>query len=91
VLKGALPPPLLNRPKRGLPKPLGSWLSGPGRLFMESRLQLLKEDPHGLFKPEALEALKLRVVHKETAAGNQLWALFILDAWLRQVVGRASY
>jgi len=91
MLKGALPAPLLNRPKRGLPKPLGSWLAGPGRLFMESRLQLLKEDPHGLFKPEALEALKLRVVHKETAAGNQLWGLFILDAWLRQVVGRASY
>ncbi len=91
MLKGALPPALLNRPKRGLPKPLGSWLAGPGRLFLESRLQLLKEDPHQLYKPEALEALKRRVIHNETEAGNQLWGLFILDAWLRQVVGRASY
>jgi len=89
MLKGALPPALLNRPKRGLPKPLGSWLAGPGRLFLEARLQLLKEDPHGLFQPEALEALKRRVIHQETTAGKQLWSLFILDAWLRRVVGRA--
>jgi len=81
LLSGVLPSALLNRPKRGLPKPLDSWLVGPGRLFMEERLARLKRDPRGLFRPEALDELK-RGLNRSSGAGIRLWALFILDEWL---------
>ena len=80
LLSGVLPSALLNRPKRGLPKPLDSWLVGPGRLFMEERLARLKRDPRGLFRPEALDELK-RGLNRSSGAGIRLWALFILDEW----------
>lgn len=88
MLAGALPPALLNRPRRGLPTPLGAWLAGPGRLLMESRLRLLKEDPFGLFDPAGLDGLR-REVTRSNPAGLRLWALILLDAWLRRTLERA--
>ena len=82
LLEGVLPATLLDRPKRSLPVPLGSWLAGPGRLFLENRFRKLKEDPLGLWQPAALDALRADV-RRSNAAGNRLWTLFILDAWLR--------
>jgi asparagine synthase (glutamine-hydrolysing) len=85
LLHGVIPPPLLNRPKRGLPAPLDAWLAGPGRLFMDQRLgQLVSRTD--LFRPQAVVEIKHRVPH-EPSAGLQLWSLFILDEWLREVVG----
>ena len=81
LLSGVLPSALLNRPKRGMPKPLDHWLAGPGRLFMEDRLARLQRDPRGLFRREALEDLK-RGLNRSSGAGIRLWALFILDEWL---------
>ncbi len=82
MLSGVLPPVLVDRPKRGLPAPLGTWLAGPGRLFLEDRLRKLRADPLGLWRPEALEALR-RDVTRSNAAGVRLWALFVLDGWIR--------
>jgi len=86
MLSGALPPALLNRPRRGLPLPMGAWLAGPGRLFMEARLRLLKENPWGLYRIEGLDRLKAEVTHSDPA-GRRLWSLFLFDAWLRRTVG----
>ena len=72
----------VDRPKRGLPTPLDAWLAGPGRLFLEDRFRRLQEDPHELWRPEALAELK-RTVGRRQGAGIRLWTLFILDAWLR--------
>ncbi|HHO51054.1 MAG TPA: asparagine synthase (glutamine-hydrolyzing) [Deltaproteobacteria bacterium] len=82
MLSGVLPPVLVDRPKRSLPVPLGTWLAGPGRLFLEARMRSLRDDPLGLWRPEALDALHQDVT-RSNAAGNRLWTLFILDAWLR--------
>ena len=81
VLQGVLPPTLLDRPKRGLPTPLGAWLAGPGRLFLEDRIRRLLRDPHGLWRPDQVEVLR-RDATRSNAAGNKLWSLFLLDAWL---------
>ncbi len=84
LLVGQLPAALLDRPKRSLPTPLGTWLSGPGRLFMERRFRLLQEDPQGLWNPGALDTLR-KDVARSNAAGIRLWTLFILDAWMRSL------
>lgn len=83
LLDGILPPTLLDRPKRGLPTPLGSWLAGPGRLFMEDRIRRLKADRFGLWQPSAIEDLR-RDATRSNAAGNKLWSLFLLDAWMER-------
>lgn len=82
LLHGVIPAPLVNRPKRGLPAPLDAWLAGPGRLFMEKRVnQLIAR--RDLFRPQAIYDLRQRVA-REPGAGMRLWSLFILDAWLDQ-------
>jgi len=82
MLSGVLPPVLVDRPKRSLPTPPGTWLAGPGRLFMESRVRQLLADPLGLWRSEAIEKLRADVT-RSNAAGFRLWTLFVLDAWLR--------
>ena len=84
ALMGAVPTALVNRPDRGMPRPLDDWLTGPGLLFMEDRFSQLREDPLELFHTTGLEALK-RGLGRTPGATQRLWALFILDSWLRQI------
>lgn len=84
MLEGILPPPLVNRPKRGMPVPLDAWLAGAGRLFLDERCALLRQDPHRLWRPEPIERLR-REVGRRPGAGLRLWSLFILDGWLRSL------
>lgn len=85
MLEGILPPPLVNRPKRGLPAPLDGWLGGAGRLFLEERFARLRENRRGWWQLPALDRLH-RDVGQRSGVGNRLWALFLLDAWLDRVV-----
>lgn len=87
MLSGVLPPPLVHRPKRGMPVPLDPWLAGPGRLFFDERFARLRDDRLRLWNRDHLESLR-RDVGKTRGVGTKLWALFILDAWLETVVGR---
>lgn len=87
LLRGALPPALINRPDRPMPRPLDDWLIGSGRLFLEERFSSLREDRLGLWHHTGLESLR-RGLGRSPGAAHRLWAMFLLDAWLRQV--RAS-
>lgn len=80
MVQAAVPPTLLNRPKRSVPL-LGEWLAGHGRLFLEQRVASLRDAHHGLFRDEALASLRARVAHEPDVA-PRLWALFFLQAWL---------
>jgi asparagine synthase (glutamine-hydrolysing) len=82
LLSGALPPPLIDRPKRGLPV-LPLWLARAGRLFFEARLSRLRSDPVGPWNPAALDHWRGRL-GTDPAAGARLWSLFVLDAWIRR-------
>ena len=86
MLDGVLPPPLVHRPKRGMPVPLDPWLFGPGRLFFAERFERLKADRARLWDAEALDALR-RDVNRKPGIGLRLWSLFILDAWMESVLG----
>lgn len=84
TLQGAVPAALVNRPDRGLPRPLDDWLTGAGRLFLEERVALLKRDPLGLWHTTGLEALK-RGLGRQAGASQRMWALLLLDQWFRAV------
>ena len=85
MLEGVLPPPLVNRPKRGLPAPLDGWLGGAGRLFLEDRFARLRANRRGWWKVATLDRLHREVGHT-SGAGLRLWSLFLLEAWLDRVV-----
>lgn len=84
MLDGVVPAPLVNRPRRGMPAPPDGWLVNAGRLFFEERWALLLEDEHELFDRAGLEALRQQLPGSSVAA-LQVWSLFVLDAWLRDV------
>ena len=84
LLSGVLPTPLITRPKRELPLPVGAWLQGAGRLFMEDHFSELTKDRERLFNRSALFVLRQQV-GKVPGVGRKLWNLFILDAWLRSL------
>jgi asparagine synthase (glutamine-hydrolysing) len=79
LLEGALPTPLINRPKRGMPSPV-TWLGHEGRLFLEDRTRRLVANPRGLWRPDAILELKAKVQHPSSAL--RLWSLFMLQGWL---------
>lgn len=84
MLQGKLPPALIHRPDRGLPHPLDDWLHGPGRLFLEERTNQLRQDPLELWHHTGIEGLR-RHVASQAGASHRLWALFILDSWIRRI------
>ena len=54
------------------------------RLFLEERFSQLRKDPLDLFHTTALEALK-RGLGRTPGATQRLWALLILDSWVRLI------
>ena len=82
MLKGIIPPPLVNRPKRGMPAPMDRWLANQGRVFLEQQVERLLDNPHGLWHPDGVRAVRARLGETEGQAGTKLWALFILEEWL---------
>ena len=81
MLKGVLPPPLVNRPKRWMPAPLDDWLANPGRIFLEARVARLRENAHDLWDPHYIETMKGQI-NRQPGTGAKLWSLFMLDGWL---------
>lgn len=83
ILRPVLSWGLVNRPKRVLPGPWGRWLSGPARGWLDERVATLREDPHRLFLPAAIDGLVSEV--DRTGTDARLWTLLFLDGWMREV------
>jgi len=83
ILRPALSWGLVNRPKRVLPGPWGRWLGGPARGWLDERVATLREDPHRLFLPAAIDGLVSEV--DRTGTDARLWTLLFLDGWMREV------
>ncbi|MDP2313653.1 MAG: asparagine synthase-related protein [Pseudomonadota bacterium] len=83
ILRPALTWGLVNRPKRVLPGPWGRWLGGPARGWLDERVATLREDPHRLFLPAAIDGLIGEV--DRTGTDARLWTLLFLDGWMREV------
>lgn len=87
MLSGILPPTLVNRPKRGMPTPMDAWLAGPGRLFLEEWCGKVHANEHRLWRVETLERMR-RESLRRGRFGIRIWSFILLEAWLREVVGR---
>jgi len=85
ILEGDLPPRLVWRPKRGIPSPLDRWLRDDGEAFLWDHVELVCEDPRGLFRKDALRRMAREHASGRANHGARLWALFFFDLWSRTV------
>lgn len=86
ALTGILPPEIVQRRKQGLGVPLASWLRGPLRDTMESRLARLSR--RGLFDAAAVAQLASAHTGGRRDHRKILWSLLMLDAWLEHYLPR---
>src|SRR6185369_6758681 len=87
LLAELVPAEIARAPKRGFRVPLGSWFRGPLNTWISDRLgarSALAATPLGALARELLRD------HAQGSAdhGQRLWALAILEWWLRLADGR---
>ena len=78
----ALPPEIVNRPKRGFTFPFEQWLRGEMRPIVEKAL-LASDSDHSLLIPGAVRDVWSRFLAGETS-WSRPWSLFVLKSWCAQ-------
>lgn len=85
AMRGRLPDPLINRPKRALPNPLAHWLRTDGADFLRHEVDALCADPSGLFLPAEVQRLATEHLSSRADHGLKLWTLTLFQVWRRVV------
>lgn len=94
AMQGRLPEDIVWRPKSGMSVPMTDWVQGPLRPIIDELLSPEAIARRGLFRPEYIE--RLRQGQDEPAEtrrrriGEKLWALAMLEAWLRRFYDRRA-
>jgi asparagine synthase (glutamine-hydrolysing) len=78
---GLLPPETLARRKMGFGVPVGHWMRGALRSWMEDLLLSPRALKRGYFRPEALRQVVDRHVGGQEDRSFELWALLWLELW----------
>jgi asparagine synthase (glutamine-hydrolysing) len=88
--RGKIPDAIIDRPKKGFGIPLGAWLRGP----LEARLDaVLRDSPlwdTGLLEQPTFRAWQREHQERRRDRSKPLWALYVLDRWLRRSTLRSS-
>ncbi|HSS17130.1 MAG TPA: asparagine synthase (glutamine-hydrolyzing) [Candidatus Dormibacteraeota bacterium] len=79
-----LPDDIINRRKRGLSVPIGSWLRGPLKEWASATLETGRLEQVGIHKPAAME-LFFEHCQRKADHARTLWALLVLGEWLNWV------
>jgi asparagine synthase (glutamine-hydrolysing) len=90
AVQGKVPDAIIARPKKGFGIPLAAWLRGPLARRMAS---VLRDSP--LWDTGLVDQRTFRAWHAEHQARQRdrskpLWALYVLDRWLRRAGLRSS-
>ncbi len=90
AMKGRIPERILRRPKRGFPVPIGGWLRGP--LHERCREQLLASGSmvRTWFGRKAVAALLDQHLSGAVDRTEELYALWVLEAWHSAWLSSAS-
>jgi asparagine synthase (glutamine-hydrolysing) len=84
LMKGKLPPSVLNRKKVGFDIPAHEWLRGPLRSLLIETLTTGASEHAGLFDSAAIKAIVQRHLAKRANLGYQLWGLLVLFLWMKK-------
>jgi len=78
-----LPPRVLSHRKQGFMVPLSRWLRTELREVMEELLATDRVRARGVFKPDAVEALKQEHLAETRSHSDRLWTLMMLELWIQ--------
>ncbi len=85
--RGQIPDAIIDRPKKGFAIPLGAWLRGP----LAGRLEaVIAESPLwdlGLVDRSVFAGWQAQHRARKADRSKPLWALYVLDRWLRRTSG----
>lgn len=84
LMKGKLPPLILQRKKTGFDIPTHQWLRGPLRRLMLDTLASGASAHREVFRPAAIEACMRRHLERRANLGYHLWGLMILFKWMER-------
>ena len=84
VARRYLPDNIVDRRKHGFAVPVGSWLKGPLRPWMEELLLGQTFRQRGLFDAAYVAAMINTHLSGKRDYSQQLWALLVLEMWLQQ-------
>ena len=83
---GLLPPETLTRRKMGFGVPVGNWMRGELRSWMEDLLLSPRALKRGYFQPEALRQLVDGHLEGREDRSFELWALLWLELWHQELM-----
>ena len=81
ILTRYVPPRLFERPKMGFGLPLGQWLRGPLRPWVEELLDATKLRRQGVFNPMPVSQAWMEHLHGKRNRAIQLWGILMFQAW----------
>jgi asparagine synthase (glutamine-hydrolysing) len=84
-----LPDEIINRRKRGLSVPIGSWLRGPLKEWATATLEKGRLEQVGIHKSAAMELFSEHCQRKADHA-RPIWTLLVLGEWLDWVATHAG-
>jgi len=70
--------------------PLGRWLRTELREPLEDLLSPASLRARGLFQPDAVARLKREHLEGSRSHSDRLWALMMLELWMRHCVGQSA-
>ncbi len=85
AMRGALPDDIIDRPKKGFPVPIKSWLAGPLREFARDNL-LPADSACNRFMDRAAVAKILNDHGRGLDRAQEVWTLLVFEFWHRQFV-----
>ena len=83
TMRHRLPPDILGRPKMGFGVPVGTWLRGELRPMLFDTLLSANARSRDYFRPAAVSALVDEHLSGRADRSAHLWALLMLELWLR--------
>jgi asparagine synthase (glutamine-hydrolysing) len=83
VAEGMLPAEIVHRPKHGFRPPIGHWLQGSLRAYLESTLLDSTALSYRWLEQDAVRAIVRRYWNGEERLAPPVWVLLCLEIWLR--------
>jgi asparagine synthase (glutamine-hydrolysing) len=88
AMRGTVPDAIIDRPKKGFPVPLASWLRGPMRDFTRDHLLGADSAICGYVDRPTLTRMVEEHEQGRTDRSQELWAVLLFEIWHREFLGR---